>query len=255
MTSPLKVWIEAEGRLLRLRLSRPKPNLIDAQMIAALDTALAEHLGNANITAVLLDAEGPHFSFGASVEEHLPDQCAAMLKGIHALVLRLVDAPLPVLVAVRGQCLGGGLEVAMAGHLMFLAPDAVLGQPEMKLGVFAPAASCLLPELIGPLRAFDLLISGRSINAAEAVAMGLARETAADPEAAAIAYFNEHIAPKSASSLRLAVRAARGDLVVRMKARIAEVERLYLDDLMKTHDAVEGLEAFIAKRAVQWQHR
>jgi len=255
MTSPLKVWIEAEGRLLRLRLSRPKPNLIDAQMIAALDTALAEHLGNANITAVLLDAEGPHFSFGASVEEHLPDQCAAMLKGIHALVLRLVDAPLPVLVAVRGQCLGGGLEVAMAGHLMFLAPDAVLGQPEMKLGVFAPAASCLLPELIGPSRAFDLLISGRSINAAEAVAMGLARETAADPEAAAIAYFNEHIAPKSASSLRLAVRAARGDLVVHMKARIAEVERLYLDDLMKTHDAVEGLEAFIAKRAVQWQHR
>jgi len=255
MTSPLKVWIEAEGRLLRLRLSRPKANLIDAQMIAALDAALAEHLGNANISAVLLDAEGPHFSFGASVEEHLPAQCAAMLKGIHALVLRLVEAPLPVLVAARGQCLGGGLEVAMAGHLMFLAPDAVLGQPEMKLGVFAPAASCLLPELIGPSRAFDLLISGRSINAAEAVAMGLARETAADPEAAALAYFNEHVAPKSASSLRLAVRAARGDLVVRIKARIAEVERLYLDELMKTHDAVEGLEAFIAKRAVQWQHR
>jgi cyclohexa-1,5-dienecarbonyl-CoA hydratase len=255
MTSSLKVWIEAEGRLLRLRLSRPKANLIDAQMIAALDKALAEHLGNANISAVLLDAEGPHFSFGASVEEHLPDQCAAMLKGIHALVLRLVDAPLPVLVAVRGQCLGGGLEVAMAGHLMFLAPDAVLGQPEMKLGVFAPAASCLLPELIGPSRAFDLLISGRSINAPEAVAMGLGRETAADPEAAALAYFKEHIAPKSASSLRLAVRAARGGLVVRIRARIAEVERLYLDELMKTHDAVEGLEAFIGKRAVQWQHR
>jgi cyclohexa-1,5-dienecarbonyl-CoA hydratase len=255
MTSPLKIWIEAEGRLLRLRLSRPKANLIDAQMIAALDTALAEHLGNANISAVLLDAEGPHFSFGASVEEHLPDQCAAMLKGIHALVLRLVDAPLPVLVAVRGQCLGGGLEVAMAGHLMFLAPDAVLGQPEMKLGVFAPAASCLLPELIGPSRAFDLLISGRSINAEEALAMGLARETAADPEAAALAYVSEHIAPKSASSLRLAVRAARSDLVVRTRARIADVERLYLDELMKTHDAVEGLEAFIGKRAVQWQHR
>jgi len=255
MISPLKVWIEAEGRLLRLRLSRPKANLIDAQMIAALDAALAEHVGNANISAVLLDAEGSHFSFGASVEEHLPAQCAAMLKSIHALVLRLVEAPLPILVAARGQCLGGGLEVAMAGHLMFLAPDAVLGQPEMKLGVFAPAASCLLPELSGPSRAFDLLISGRSINAAEAVAMGLARETAADPEAAALAYFNEHIAPKSASSLRLAVRAARGDLVVRTRARIAEVERLYLDELMKTHDAVEGLEAFIAKRTVQWQHR
>jgi cyclohexa-1,5-dienecarbonyl-CoA hydratase len=255
MTSPLKVWIEAEGRLLRLRLSRPKANLIDAAMIAALDGALAEHLGNPHLGAALLDAEGPHFSFGASVEEHLPAQCAAMLKGIHALVLRLVESPLPILVAVRGQCLGGGLEVAMAGHMMFVTPDAVLGQPEMKLGVFAPAASCLLPELIGPAPAFDLLISGRSIGAAEAVALGLAKETAPDPESAALAYFNEHIAPKSASSLRLAVKAARGDLIARVKAKIAAVERLYLDELMKTRDAVEGLEAFIAKRPAKWEHR
>ena len=254
MTSPLKVWIEAEGRLLRLRLSRPKANLIDAEMIAALDAALAEHLGNAHLGAALLDAEGPHFSFGASVEEHLPAQCAAMLKGIHALVLRLAASPLPILVAVRGQCLGGGLEVAMAGHLMFLAPDSVLGQPEMKLGVFAPAASCLLPELVGPARAFDLLISGRSINAAEAMTMGLAKEVAPDPEAAALAYFNEHLSPKSASSLRLAVKAARGDLIARLKTKIAEVERLYLDELMKTRDAVEGLEAFIAKRPAKWEH-
>ena len=77
MTSPLKVWIEAEGRLLRLRLSKPKANLIDAAMILALDAALAEHHGNAHLGAVLIDAEGPHFSFGASVEEHLPAQCAA----------------------------------------------------------------------------------------------------------------------------------------------------------------------------------
>ena len=76
----------------------------------------------------------------------------------------MVESPVPILVAVRGQCLGGGLEVALAGHLLFVAPDASLGQPEMKLGVFAPAASCLLPELIGPARAFDLLLSGRSIT-------------------------------------------------------------------------------------------
>jgi cyclohexa-1,5-dienecarbonyl-CoA hydratase len=255
MTSPLKVWIEAEGRLLRLRLSKPKANLIDAAMILALDAALAEHHGNAHLGAMLIDAEGPHFSFGASVEEHLPAQCAAMLKGIHGLVLRMVESPLPILAAVRGQCLGGGLEVAMAGHLMFLAPDAVLGQPEMKLGVFAPAASCLLPELIGPARALDLLISGRSISAADAVTMGLAKEVAPDPEAAALSYFNEHIAPKSASSLRLAVKAARGDMIARVRSKIATVENLYLDELMKTRDAVEGLEAFIAKRPAKWEHR
>jgi cyclohexa-1,5-dienecarbonyl-CoA hydratase len=255
MNACLKVWFEAEGRLLRLRLSRPKANLIDAEMIAALDAALVEHLKNSSLAAVLLDAEGPHFSFGASVEEHLPAQCAAMLQGIHRLVMRLVESPVPVLVAVRGQCLGGGLEVALAAHLVFVAPDAVLGQPEMKLGVFAPAASCLLPELVGPARAIDLLLSGRNISGTEAAAMGMVGAIAADPERAALNYFDQHLKPKSSSSLRYAIKAARLDYAARVRAKIAAVERTYLDELMKTHDAVEGLEAFVAKRAAQWQHR
>jgi cyclohexa-1,5-dienecarbonyl-CoA hydratase len=255
MTTPLKVWLEAEGRLLRLRLSRPKANLIDAAMIVALDKALTDYLGNGQLGAVLIDADGPHFSFGASVEEHLPGQCAAMLRGLHGLIRRMVQAPLPILVAVRGQCLGGGLELALAGHLMFVAPDATLGQPEMKLGVFAPAASCLLPEVVGPARAADLLWSGRSISGTEAVAIGLAQSAAADPERAALSYFDEHLKPKSASSLRLAVKAARQDYAARVATKIDTVERLYLDELMATHNAVEGLEAFIGKRTAQWQHR
>ena len=255
MSQPLKIWHEADGRLLRLRLDRPKANLVDAGMIAALDRALAEHVGKSKLSAALLDAGGPHFSFGASVEEHLPGQCAAMLAGLHRLILRMVESPVPILVAVRGQCLGGGLELALAGHLMFVAPDANLGQPEMKLGVFAPAASCLLPELVGPQRAFDLLVSGRSITGAQAAAMGIAHEAVVDPEHAALAYFEEHLKPKSASSLHYAVKAARLDYVARVKDKIRAVERLYLDELMATHDAVAGLEAFIAKRSAQWQHR
>jgi cyclohexa-1,5-dienecarbonyl-CoA hydratase len=255
VTQPLKIWSEAEGQLLRLRLNRPKANIVDAAMIAALDAALAENNRNAQLSAVVLDAEGPHFSFGASVEEHLPGQCAAMLAGLHRLVLRMIESPVPLLVAVRGQCLGGGLEVALASHLMFVAPDATLGQPEMKLGVFAPAASCLLPELIGPARSLDLLVSGRSITGTEAAAMGIAHAAAADPEHAALAYFEEHLKPKSASSLRYAVKAARLDYIARVKDKIRAVERLYLDELMATHDAVAGLEAFIAKRSPQWQHR
>ncbi len=255
VNQPLKIWHEADGRLLRLRLNRPKANLVDAAMIAALDQALAEHLAKAALGAVLIDAEGPHFSFGASVEEHLPAQCAAMLAGLHKLILRMVESPVPLLMAVRGQCLGGGLELALAGHLIFVTPDANLGQPEMKLGVFAPAASCLLPELIGPARSFDLLVSGRSITGAQAAAIGIAHEAVADPEHAALAYFEEHLKPKSASSLRHAVKAARLDYVARVKDKIRAVERLYLDELMATHDAVAGLEAFIAKRSPQWQHR
>src|SRR5574340_298649 len=142
-TPPLRVWRERDGRLLRVRLSRPKANVLDAELVTALDQAFAAAARPAAdapaLRGVLLDAEGPHFSFGASVAEHLPGQCAGMLRGFHALLLRMLELPVPVLVAVRGQCLGGGLELASAGSLVFASQDAKLGQPEIVLGVFAPA--------------------------------------------------------------------------------------------------------------------
>jgi cyclohexa-1,5-dienecarbonyl-CoA hydratase len=255
VTEPLKSWLEADGRLLRLRLARPRANLIDAAMIGALDHALDEHLDRPSLSAVLLDAEGPSFSFGASVEEHLPGACAAMLGSLHGLLGRMLESPVPILVAVHGRCLGGGLELALAGHLMFVTPEAELGQPEIKLGVFAPAASCLLPELIGPQRAFDLLISGRSISGAEAAALGIAAAASGDPQQAALDYFLQHLQPKSAQSLRHAVRAVRQEHAGRIRRRLATVERRYLDELMLTHDAVEGLSAFMDKRTARWEHR
>jgi cyclohexa-1,5-dienecarbonyl-CoA hydratase len=253
--SPLKVWLEKEERLLRLRLSRPKANIVDAEMIEALNTAFDKHLGTAKLTAVILDAEGPHFSFGASVAEHMPDQCAAMLKSLHALINQMLDCPVPILVAIQGQCLGGGLEVALAGNLLFAAPNASLGQPEIKLAVFAPAASCLLPERIGQSQAEDLLFSGRSIDGNEALRIGLINALSEDPSAAAEAYFDEHLSKASASSLRFAVKAASFDSVERIKHKLVTVEKLYLQELMATHDAVEGLQAFVEKRAANWEHR
>lgn len=255
MTQPLSISTDLDGTLLRLRLNRPKANIVDAQMIAALDAALAGNAGNPDLCNVLVEAEGPHFSFGASVSEHMPDQCAQMLGSLHSLVRRMLEYPVPVLVAVRGQCLGGGLEVAMAGHRLFVAPDASLGQPEMMLGVFAPAASCLLPERIGQARAEDLLYSGRAVSGQEAYRMGLADVLADDPEAIAVAYAETHLKPKSASSLRMAVRAARADYCRRMAARLDEVETLYLNELMATRDAIEGLTAFVEKRPAKWENR
>ena len=253
--SPLKTWIERDGALLRLRLARPKANIVDAAMIAALRGAFDAHRGNSGILAVLVDAEGPHFSFGASVEEHLAERCAAMLASLHALILAMLEWPLPILVAVKGQCLGGGLELALGGSLIFAASDAKLGQPEIQLGVFAPAASCLLPPRIGQAAAEDLLFSGRSVGADEALRLGLVTSVSADPEAAALAYFDQHLAGKSASSLACAVAAARGGYLPEVRRRINEVERLYLNRLMQTRDANEGLAAFIAKRPPKWEHQ
>jgi cyclohexa-1,5-dienecarbonyl-CoA hydratase len=253
--SPVEHRVERDGALLRLRLARPKANIVDAAMVGALKQALAARASEPTLRGVLLDAQGPNFSFGASVEEHLPDRCAAMLESLHALILAMLEFPAPILVAVRGQCLGGGLEVALAGSWIFAAPDAQFGQPEMKLGVFAPAASVLLPYRVNQPFAEDLLYSGRSVGAAEAEREGLVQAVADDPEALALGWFHEHLQGKSAASIACATAAARGALRREVRARLAEVERLYLDKLMATRDANEGLTAFLAKRKPQWEHR
>ncbi len=253
--STTKVWLEHDGALLRVRLARPKANLVDAAMIASLRAALDAHTGRPGLVAALLDAEGPHFSFGASVEEHLPGQCAAMLTALHGLILTMLEWPAPILVAIRGQCLGGGLEVALAGARLFASPDAMLGQPEIRLGVFAPAASCLLPRFSGRQDCEDVLLSGRSLDAASAHAAGIVAEIVDDPAAAACAYFDAHLRGRSSAALALALRASRCGWLPRFREHLAAVERIYLDELMATDDAREGLNAFMEKRTPRWGHR
>ncbi|MCA8981890.1 MAG: enoyl-CoA hydratase/isomerase family protein, partial [Planctomycetes bacterium] len=196
-----------------------------------------------------------HFSFGASVDEHTPDQVGEMLPALHAMARELRGMHVPVLIAARGMVLGGGLELLLLGDLVFAAPDAKFGQPEIQLGVFAPLGSTLLPSRVGEQAAADLLLSGRTVDAAEARELGLVRFVADDPGAAALEYAREHLVPKSASSLRYAVRALRAKFAPRFDAVLNELEDLYLQDLMDTHDAVEGIQAFLEKRAAKWEDR
>lgn len=252
---PLKTWLERDGSLLRLRLAKPKANLIDAEMIGALRMALAQYRRHGMLRGVILDAEGAHFSFGASVEEHLPEKCSGMLESLHGLIMDLLQFPVPVLAAVQGQCLGGGMEVVLACGRIFAAPLAQFGQPEIRLGVFAPAASALLPYRVRQSVAEDLLLTGRSVPADEAQAIGLVDAVADDPAAAALAYFDKHLFGKSAAALSCAVVAARSRMQHDVRARLTELEHLYLDWLMRTHDANEGLAAFLQKREPAWNHQ
>ncbi len=252
---PAKVSRADDGSLLRLTLSRPKANIVDAAMIGSMQEALDANLEDPALLAVLIDAEGPHFSFGASVEEHMPEQCAVMLAKIHRLVMTLVDSPVPVLAAVQGMCLGGGLEIVLGATRIFAASGSSFGQPEIKLGVFAPAASCLLPARVGQARAEDLLFSGRTIDVGAAFAIGLVDEVSANPVEGALAYFDEHLAPRSGFSLRQAVRAARGAFATNARLDIERVERQYLEQLMTGRDPTEGLGAFLDKRTPLWENR
>lgn len=253
--SPVRTEMDTGRRLARIVLARPKANIVNAEMIAALQSVFDEYRTRQDLGAVLLTADGPNFSYGASVEEHLPGQCEQMLRELHALIITMLDYPVPVLVAIRGFCLGGGMELAIAGNFLFASPDAVFGQPEIQLAVFAPAASCLLPERIGITRAEELLWSGRNADANEALHMGLVMDISEDPVEAAMAWYERYIAPHSSCAMRHAVWAAKQDYVSRMKDRIARVEARYLQDLMSSHDAVEGLNAFIGKRRAAWKHK
>lgn len=255
MSMPVHISIEQGGALLQIRLARPKANVIDDAMITALRSALVDQEYGKDLKAILLSAEGPNFSFGAGVEEHLPDQCADMLSKLHGLILGMLESRIPIIAAVQGQCLGGGLELAMAADLIFAAPQAHFGQPEIRLGVFAPVASCLLPEIVGPVHARDLLMSGRSIDADEAKQIGLVFEVADDPHAAALSYIATHLNDKSAAALGFACRAMRLHLTERVRDRLKQLEDVYLNGLMATHDAVEGLNAFLEKRPARWENR
>lgn len=253
--TPITVRIENDNRILRLTMARPKANIVDADMINALKNALVENKDNRSLAAVLLDAEGPNFSFGASIEEHLPGQFAEMLAQLHDLARQMTAYPLPILVAVRGHCLGGGLEVACCGSMIFASPDAHFGQPEIKVGVFAPLASCLLPESINRAHAEDLLLSGRSINAADAHQIGLIYAIDDEPEQAALKYIESHFLNVSTFTLRHAVQAARVDYINRLHDKIARVEQMYIENLMAGHDPTEGLQAFLEKRRPEWKNQ
>ncbi len=252
---PLRVDLLDGGAIWRVVLGGAKGNVIDRALVDAL-TKVATAAGAAgDLRAVVVEGEGGHFSYGASVPEHLPDQVAGMLRRFHGLFRTMLDASVPWVAAVRGRCLGGGLELAAFCQRVLARPDAVLGQPEIVLGVFAPVGSAFLAERVGRPAMEDLCLTGRTVSGTEGHALGLVDELADDPSAAALAWVRTHLLPKSASSLRFAVRAARRGLARRFLAEVDELEHLYLEGLMATEDAVEGLNAFLEKRAPQWRNR
>ncbi|MFQ5876352.1 MAG: cyclohexa-1,5-dienecarbonyl-CoA hydratase [Acidobacteriota bacterium] len=252
-SDPIRVERLEDGAMWRVLLDTPKANILDMRKTEALVGLFVRARESRGLKAILIEGKGPHFSYGASVQEHLPGAFRDMIRSFHDLFHRILDASIPTLAAVRGQCLGGALELVSFCNRVFASPGARLGQPEIVLGVLPPVASVILAERVGRGSAEDLCLSGRSIGAEEAFRIGLVDALADDPSAAALDYARAHLLPRSASSLRLAVRAVRRGFEERFRHELAEVERLYLEDLMSTDDAVEGLRAFLDKRPPVWK--
>jgi cyclohexa-1,5-dienecarbonyl-CoA hydratase len=237
-------------------IRHPQGNIVTAAMIDALRTGLDSIKANPHLKLITIEGDGPDFSFGASIPEHVPDQIGQVLHVTHQLIEDLLEAPALTAAVVRGRCLGGGFELALACDVIFAADTAQLGLPEVKLGVFPPAGAALLPARVGIARATQAIVTGESRSAVEWQKTGLVELVTAVEylETAVERWFVEHLAPKSAAAVRHAAAAARLGLLAHVRATLPKLERLYLDDLMRTSDAVEGIAAFMERRPPKWKN-
>ncbi|HEX6064107.1 MAG TPA: enoyl-CoA hydratase/isomerase family protein [Longimicrobiales bacterium] len=249
------ISVHYDDGIARLTLKSPPLNILTRDVLGQLRSALQTAQVSPALRVVVLAAEGKHFSAGASVEEHLPGEYRAMLADFEASILALQEFPLPVIAAVQGRCLGGAFELVQAADLIVATDDAQFGQPEIQLGVIAPIACALLAARIGPARAAELLYTGDVLTAQAAAEAGLVARVvpraALEDEAYALA---QRIARHSAAAVR-ATKAALRAATPESRPAIAAATRVYREELMVTHDALEGLLAFVQKRTPQWSHQ
>ncbi len=255
MTERTRLEFTHQDRVARLTLASPKANIVDMGMIAELDAACGILSRRRDLVAVVVGADGPNFSFGASVEEHQPAHIERTLDALHALLRRIAELPAPTIAAVRGLCLGGGFELVLACDLLVVEEDAQLSLPEIKLGVFPPAASALLPARLGVARAAALVLTGGGLSGKAAGDCGLAARVVprGTLDVAVQEWLDTDFLPRSPAALRIAATAVRADVRRALGAPLQELERLYLDELMKEPDAVEGITAFLEKRPPRWR--
>lgn len=255
MTATVAVAFNTDQTRAAFRIFHPKGNIITAEMIAALRAGLESVAPNPHLKMLSIEGIGDDFSFGASIPEHAVDRIGIVLPEMHRLIEDLLDAPAVTAAVVRGRCLGGGFELALACDVIFAAEDATFGLPEVALGVFPPAGSALLPVRVGAARASRAIITGAPMGAREWKAAGLVELTApADRLNAEVdSWFDVHLRQKSAAALRHAAAAARATLVAHVRTVLPQLERLYLQDLMRTTDAAEGIAAFLEKRPADWK--
>ncbi len=252
----LKVEPLEDGAVLSVQLSGGKGNILTMAMMAELEQVLDHHAGDEALRLVLLSGSEKVFSFGASVEEHVASRAAEMLSAFHRMIRKVGKYPVPIAALVQGPCLGGSFELVLACHMVFATKRGRFACPEIKLGVFPPVLAAIGAQQLGAAVADRLLITGGDMDAAEAARIGWLTKLLDDddPSGAVLDWYREHLAGLSASSLRHATRAARicGGFDAAVGEPLDRAERLYVDELMKSHDANEGIEAFIARRKPQW---
>jgi cyclohexa-1,5-dienecarbonyl-CoA hydratase len=246
--------IEGDGPLRRLILDRPPLNILTIDMLREMEEALGLIAEDPEASVLVVSGEGRAFCAGVDVADHTADKVHDMIRVFHGALTRMATLEMPVVAAVNGAALGGGLEVALAADIVVARAGAKLGQPEIVLGVFPPFAAAVLPRLVGRAQALDLCLTGRTITAEEGREMGLVQHVYPKEDFASAA--DEYLGTLTGLSrpvLRLTKRAIVDGLDAPAGEALHVAERIYLDELMELDDAHEGLAAFMEKRDPAWK--
>ena len=247
------IQLRLEERTAWITLDRPPLNILNTSMMQALDAALGRALPKCDFV-IFQGAGSKAFSAGAEIADHTPERVGRMLSAFHAVFRRLAAADCLTIAAVHGFCLGGGMELATFCDFVFAAKSAQFGQPEIKLGCFPPVAIVTLPQLIGIRAAADLILTGRQIGTEEARRLSLITQVIPDEQlSVAVDKLLEELRSLSPGVLRL-TRVTLGRIhLADFAKQLEEVERVYLTELMESHDAREGILAFLEKRPPFWR--
>ena len=248
-----RVSIAIAPPVARLRLTNPPLNVIDIPMMRDLSDLLAEVEGRDDISIILFEGDARAFSAGVDVKAHLPEQVREMLTGFHAVIRAVVASRKITIAAVQGTCLGGGAELAAVCDMVYTARDANWGFPEIKLGCYPPVAAVALPALVGQKRAAELILTGRQISGDEAVAIGLANRSARSEDLGVVVEETiGEIKKMSPAALALAKKSIYAWDAIHFDKGLARAEKIYLEELIATDDAREGIAAFLEKRPARW---
>ena len=252
------IRFRVDDRVARVTFAQPPLNIFTIAMMREVDAALTECMGMRDVVAVVFDAVAGSraFSAGVSVEEHQPETVYQMLESFHNVFRTLEQMGKPALAVVDGAALGGGCELVAGCDIVVAAARARFGQPEIKLGVFPPVAAVLLPRIMGERRARELLLTGEIFDAQEALRGGLVSYVVESGELESkLQEILSRLRELSAPALEMARRAmdaARGRPFLEALERS---EDIYLNELMKTEDAQEGVNAFVEKRKPEWRNK
>jgi cyclohexa-1,5-dienecarbonyl-CoA hydratase len=247
---------EVHAPVARIMLHHPPLNVIDIPMMEELAQVQSEIEARSDVSVVMLGGEGKAFSAGVDVAAHTLEKVAEMLAKFHAVIRALVASKKVTIAAVRGHCLGGGAELAMVCDVVYTSETAQWGFPEIKLGCYPPVACTALAALVGQKRAAELILTGRTISGREAADIGLANHAVPDEGLpAAVEECVGRLRELSPAALALTKKAIYAWDAMHFDKGLSRSEKIYLDELMKTADAHEGIGAFMEKREPKWTGR